>query len=259
MNRFEEDFIRGYSQKNIEFFKRWCVKAYNVLGDVSQAGFVQVDNQGRSIIGANRPDIGYNCLDHEIWKKHNIFSFIKNFRGHKFIVDSNNYYYDKKSNKYMLQAFAFMCRLYINENVQRTVWFASDNPGIHTALVNNIGYVEKIVQEFNKDINTIINRCKEDEMKMIQYKSNYFLEKDVFDITSLSKVNDILQDNYILSADKQITEREWECLTLYLQGKSARETGSILNISRRTVEKYFDILKKKLNVTSKEEILDKIT
>ena len=58
--------------------------------------------------------------------------------------------------------------------------------------------------------------------------------------------------------DVWFTDREWECLQLYFQGKSAKETGELLNISRRTVESYFASIKRKFKVHSKSDILDLI-
>ena len=57
-----------------------------------------------------------------------------------------------------------------------------------------------------------------------------------------------------LDKDENITVREWQCLQLYCQGKTAELTGEILNISRRTVETHFVNLKQKLKINSKSEI-----
>ncbi|MEO8402099.1 MAG: LuxR C-terminal-related transcriptional regulator [Gammaproteobacteria bacterium] len=53
------------------------------------------------------------------------------------------------------------------------------------------------------------------------------------------------------------TKREKECLFYILRGKTARETGKLLNLSTRTIETYINNLKIKLNVSTKSELISK--
>lgn len=53
-----------------------------------------------------------------------------------------------------------------------------------------------------------------------------------------------------------LSDRESLCLYYLIRGKSARETGSILHISQRTVEFYIDSLKDKLNCRKKSDIVE---
>lgn len=56
-----------------------------------------------------------------------------------------------------------------------------------------------------------------------------------------------------------LSTREKECLELFLKGKTAKETASLLNLSRRTVESYFENIKDKLGCFSKAEILQRFS
>ena len=56
---------------------------------------------------------------------------------------------------------------------------------------------------------------------------------------------------------QSISKREAECLFYLIRGKTARETGIALHLSRRTVEIYLDSLKDKLNCRKKSEIIEK--
>lgn len=56
-----------------------------------------------------------------------------------------------------------------------------------------------------------------------------------------------------------LSRREKECLQLCVRGKSAKQTARILGLSHRTVEHYIDNIKFKLKVTSKSELIDKVT
>lgn len=56
----------------------------------------------------------------------------------------------------------------------------------------------------------------------------------------------------------KLTQRELDCITYLLENKTAEETASFMNISRRTVESYFENLKTKLNCNSKNELYTKM-
>jgi len=55
-----------------------------------------------------------------------------------------------------------------------------------------------------------------------------------------------------------ISKREIECLFYLMKGKSARETGTLLNLSQRTVEYYLNCLKEKLHCTRKSELIEAV-
>jgi DNA-binding CsgD family transcriptional regulator len=56
----------------------------------------------------------------------------------------------------------------------------------------------------------------------------------------------------------KLSRREQQCLNLYLQGRTAIETGLLLGLSHRTVESYLENLKIKLNCDRKIDILKMI-
>lgn len=53
-----------------------------------------------------------------------------------------------------------------------------------------------------------------------------------------------------------LSQREKECLMMLLQGKSAKETGVLLELSSRTVESYLENTKNKLCCFSKQDLFD---
>lgn len=54
---------------------------------------------------------------------------------------------------------------------------------------------------------------------------------------------------------ESLTKREKDCLHLYLQGKTSKETAQLLRISHRTVEWHIENIKSKLNCNSKRDLL----
>ncbi len=65
---------------------------------------------------------------------------------------------------------------------------------------------------------------------------------------------------YVLANENQLhlSRREFQCLFYLAAGKSAKQTGSLLFLSQRTVETYLEAIKRKLNCRTKLEILSKI-
>lgn len=58
---------------------------------------------------------------------------------------------------------------------------------------------------------------------------------------------------------RELSEREAECLFYLLRGATAREVGKMLHLSPRTVEGYIEELKWAFDCSSKSELLEKAT
>ena len=63
------------------------------------------------------------------------------------------------------------------------------------------------------------------------------------------------QDEFV---EIHLSPRELDLIELYLQRKTAAETGKILHLSTRTVENYFETIKEKMCCKHKSEIYEKI-
>lgn len=79
----------------------------------------------------------------------------------------------------------------------------------------------------------------------------------------LKKLDDDLQLNtlhYMLNDNRNkyaLTNRECECIFLLIRGKTAKEIGALLSLSKRTVESYIENIRNKMNCKNKSEILVK--
>lgn len=54
-----------------------------------------------------------------------------------------------------------------------------------------------------------------------------------------------------------LTSREYECVFLLIRGKTAKEIGALLSLSKRTIESYMENIKNKMDCKNKAEILVK--
>lgn len=56
----------------------------------------------------------------------------------------------------------------------------------------------------------------------------------------------------------KLSRRELQCALHCREGRTAKETAEILNLSRRTVEYYLEKVKIKLDCTSKYQLITKL-
>lgn len=87
-------------------------------------------------------------------------------------------------------------------------------------------------------------------------------------IGEVSARNDTVEPGYYLELLKSLgmekyldqapflTERERQCLHCLLEGKTAKETAVIYKLSSRTVESYFENIKKKLKCPNKRDLFE---
>lgn len=86
-------------------------------------------------------------------------------------------------------------------------------------------------------------------------------KEDVF--RTLKQFDDELQldtSHYMLNDNQNkyaLTTRERECVFLLIRGKTAKEIGVFLSLSKRTIESYIENIKNKMDCKNKAEILVK--
>ncbi|NQY42744.1 MAG: hypothetical protein HRT87_05305 [Legionellales bacterium] len=255
-SRFEEDFLRGY-QDYQSFFDKFGKNVYSVLGDVAQCGFIDFYSSGEMAIAANRQDIGEDAVENKLWEKQSAWCYKKGLKRGEF--DAGSYWYYRKlgvfDSKFDICYFTY--RENVSPDVQRLMFFCSEDPKMYAELINNLPLIKKMLKTFTDESNKISRECKEHMVDIGDQASNYFVNFNPNKDSDLDRINSLLRDLNILE-NKSISTREWQCAMLYARGKSARATGDILNISRRTVETHFENLKNKLGVGTKPEILDKL-
>lgn len=81
---------------------------------------------------------------------------------------------------------------------------------------------------------------------------------------SLNYLNAYLLDSYAtnfsitVNPPYALTPRERDVVKYIIRGKTLRETARLLNLSKRTIESYFENVKNKIGVYSKSEVIDKL-
>lgn len=131
---------------------------------------------------------------------------------------------------------------YFNSHSQPLIEFANQNLSNVLSLASS--FIED-QQYFKSDLpnaqSDLINIAE--YQKMIAQKAEKISENSIDPITRLLP---------------GLTKRQSECAHWMLLGKTAEETGMILNLSRRTVESYIDNMKKRLECYTKSDLIYKL-
>jgi DNA-binding CsgD family transcriptional regulator len=133
--------------------------------------------------------------------------------------------------------------------------FIFSAPGIKEnnvqGLIQYSDLLKKFTKYFKREASTLIGRMLTDRYNILKEKGESFFQID----PKLPLASQNKNREKFLKLMLPLTKREHECLELFKQGKSAQTVASILNLSHRTVEHYYDSIKDKLGVSSKWDLL----
>lgn len=122
------------------------------------------------------------------------------------------------------------------------------NFSIVNFYINNLDILENFIVHFKEKSKKILNTAKNNKIILPVNNANI----EIIDKSILEKKNKQNNTSFNLS------KRQSECLKFLLDGKSAKQTAAILNLSTRTVEFYIHNLKEKMQCRTKTELLGKI-
>lgn len=141
--------------------------------------------------------------------------------------------------------------------------FAStpDNYQINNFYINHLDSINHFINYYQDNSTKIIKMCKPD-IPIIQNEDNHnynWLVENVdvqqlekfYALTNIRKYKVEFKGNLI-----SISNREYQCIKLLLQGKSTKEISSLLNLSPRTVYFYVTNAKYKLGCSTKSQLLN---
>lgn len=124
--------------------------------------------------------------------------------------------------------------------------------------MNHPELLKEFSEHFKQRLNSSIQTIKEQpgvlpKIKGETYHQNEPIKPDTLidDRITLLKEMGLLDSNI---SNHTLSKREKECLHLLLKGCSAKETATILKLSPRTIESYFENIKSKLNCYTKADL-----
>lgn len=161
------------------------------------------------------------------------------------LLEHERSYYDIRTKVVELSDVFFQedKKVIINEESVKTVTYGEFQDGMRWVLDE---------KQILRDSNGLISGVFHNLIDVSETELPHYFNKLLFD-------NKSKQLSYTLkpSFDNKFSIRESECLYYILRGQSAAMTAAILQISKRTVESYLEIIKIKLNCFSKTEVIEK--
>ncbi len=130
-------------------------------------------------------------------------------------------------------------------------------------FLNNMRIIKLCLEQFKEEFFPIITEeqlCKINlhDLSLVYSKGHSVLEgNDIpLDYRKLLRAN-IIDEQDIHLLQTSLTNKEHECLKLYLDGMITTEIASNLSLSPRTIEKHISNIKGKLLCTSRSEVYSK--
>lgn len=136
----------------------------------------------------------------------------------------------------------------------------TNSSSLHSLYLNHSEVLRSFSTHFKKELDPILKLMKEESWSLIALKGEDFFCKDPItpevDVYTLQNYFNDLGMKTLVKIASSFSFREKQCLQLFLDGKSAKETAKSLKLSPRTVEFYFENIKNKTNCLDKREVLE---
>ena len=193
MNRFDDDFLRGYKIAP-NFFDSWGDKVYKYLGDIKQCGFIELHKNGRVFLAANKIEVGEEFLANKGYLFMENFSYLEEFKGEQITVDSESFYNDTGVFDSKFRDYWFMLREIVDNDVQRLTFFSAVTPKIYNTLINNLPVIRKMIKMFQKESTHIIQQCRDNMADLAEVKPDFLNKVRKSEPSERDRVNFLLKD-----------------------------------------------------------------
>lgn len=128
-------------------------------------------------------------------------------------------------------------------------------------ILNHIPTLKSFVRYFNENGATLLKSIQSNQLSIEKYYGEEFYKEPSFMPSQndrLKKIEFLKQIGVLDPVDNiDLSPREIECVRMMLLGYSASEIGTLLKLSKRTVEFYLENIKLKANCFSKLELFEK--
>jgi DNA-binding CsgD family transcriptional regulator len=214
---------------------------------------------------ANRVSLLSNNLK---WLEHlkiNFQRYKMNFEGQfhfrpGFSIDYLNYFTYSKMTKDMIEHdmknAIYLSNVSRDRKYSETFVFTTSDDGdkSNQRLSSKIDNLNEFCLIFKDKANSIIQDTQVTVNELHQCKN--IKESSV----EFMKITPGIKRYYLGSPNENVflTPKEFEYLSEYLQGKSAKMIGNLYSVSPRTIEKRLESIKKKLSCHNKSELIEKI-
>lgn len=228
--------------------------------------YAKVRENGDYIFLSNRPDWEAHYISHyfaddlqyklhpqhvsggvELWKNQRNILQRKIFRDAAQLFDLHNgiIIICKQPTEYELFVFAA----------------PKNNKKIYDLYLNHFVLIREFIRYFKNSNQKFLRKTQLHRVKLQEIIGNQFYHKmPRYRLTVKEQKNFLERINPDALSGKSmtLTKRQQDCAHWLIEGKTAEETSVILNLSKRTVEYYIAIMKRKLDCNSRSELIAKL-
>ena len=126
---------------------------------------------------------------------------------------------------------------------------------INYFYLTHMDQFDKFILEFNEKAKHLIDKAANERFNVILDSDTNFLHEYSDTMPNRNHVKNFIKNRLNI----HLTHREIDCVKWLILGKTIPDTASLLNISKRTVEKYTASIKEKLNCYSLFQLGQKIS
>lgn len=226
----------------------------------------RIDNSGKYTVLVDRPDWAEHYVDRQLFLDDPYLKHPSTYQSGISLIGSLG---SKKYKESILQDG----KKILNMDLGAVLIQKSDNfveffglcankekSSLEDLYLNHPTLLKSFASHFKKELTPILTQMEQENFSLIDLKGQGFFNpkeppsQSITPATTLAYLDDLGMRCEIEKA-KKLSLRERQCLKLLIADKSAKETASILGLSSRTVEHYFENIKNKLSCWSKHEVL----
>lgn len=245
--------IKSYSTKYDKKIKGICAPLVDCL-EIPVFTYYFLDADGTIGYLTNAVEFNEYYFGEKLYLDNPYFSHPSLFRsGHMMSTCTMDLETQKLLGK-RFHADHFFLKLNVNPTRMEGFIFANEDVDAKGSLpyLNRLDLLDKFGRYFKREAKDLIGKLRADGFNIRKERGIETFEMPVK--VALSNYDKNTQK--FLKKVTGLSPQEQKCLNYFQQGKSAQATAAIMDISQRTVEYYFEMIKSKLGCTSKYDLLD---
>lgn len=271
------------SLNNMKMYTAYLEESYRHIFNntiIKSWGYLYYDFSGRYLQLMSDKVLLHDFLNHELFVAQ-IIDNLSNDHGQFYSSDITNDTFISDSIKriLMLQGYTYFFDIFRNHSDYAEIYTFATIEEPHYAnnyILNNLEILKTISDDLSVRCRRLLTKSnililpndfviQINELRHAANRANFENLKDNIvksqtrDTCLYTKVNDNVFDfnklPFSFLATKELTHREKEMIYLYYQGFSTPRIATILEISRRTVDKHFESIRAKLNCESIGQII----
>jgi DNA-binding CsgD family transcriptional regulator len=129
---------------------------------------------------------------------------------------------------------------------------SEENTQLNERYLRNLPLLNRFSAYFKRELAEWIAKIEREDYNLKEAIGTSFLEGKSTCLLSSHEDSSL----GFLKRISGLSNREEQCLECYQNGHSAQSTAALLGLSQRTVEHYFENMKRKLGVSSKRDLLE---